>query len=59
VLIKVNAKGVVVKEDDDDSHNDNTIMKWVARRRTKTMEESLLICMEKSTKQPKYVALQL
>jgi hypothetical protein len=57
VLIKVNAKGVV-NEDDDDSHNDNTIMKWVARRRTKTLGESLLICMEKSTK-PKYVALQL
>ncbi len=57
MLIKVNAKGVV-NEDDDDSHNDNTIMKWVARRRTKTLGESLLICMEKSTK-PKYVALQL
>jgi hypothetical protein len=55
VLIKINAKGVV-KEDDDDSQNNNTIMKWVARRRTKTMGESLLICMEKRT-EPKYVAL--
>jgi hypothetical protein len=55
MLIKINAKGVV-KEDDDDSHNNNTIMKWVARRRSKTMVESLSICMEKRTK-PKYVAL--
>jgi hypothetical protein len=49
VLIKINAKGVV-KEDDDDSHNNDTIMKWVARRRTKTMGESLLICMQKKDK---------
>jgi hypothetical protein len=56
VLIKINAKGVVKEDDDDDSHNNHTITKWVARRRTKTMGESLLICMEKSTK-PKYVAL--